>query len=470
MKLILVLALVAVNYITAAPLDDEYSLIQEFDREQSSVISYDGSDLLPLKEFFNIRDWNAVDERSTRSQAADFIKEKVSVYYSIDPSKAMKELAEVGNLLRLAYSGAKGYKCSTPILEVMSTYQDLIKDSLITTSTFVEIVIKALKYHKYAIMFAEKGKGDEKKMQLSIKYLAKCSEMAGRMAVESQLLVDQSDKLTIKAVDALLTANTDYTGSQAEKKRIQESINKVKVAQKKQESIKNDLQKAIAEESRKEAENSAIASENTGLGIFVKIITIGIVDLDKSKRAEAERQAEIARKARVQYQQQERLNNAELAASVTTLMQSTGVQNDLKKAIYGLDITIKTMGKVKTIFLNAKTFWTGVRKHVESLAATQDQLDDLANDEDFHEEYIEEISMSGYSWLAVGKICRMSALAITEVNKGMDATMRNIPTSTEATQLIKELGEKILKGLKEDQEAIDKELASDKNQPRKTTF
>ena len=41
----------------------------------------------------------------------------------------------------------------------------------------------------------------------------------------------------------------------------------------------------------------------------------------------------------------------------------------------------------------------------------------------------------------------------------MDATMRNIPTSTEATQLIKELGEKILKGLKEDQEAIDKELA-----------
>jgi len=466
----LIVALLALQYAAAAPVDDEYSLIQEFDKEQADVLSYDASDVLPLKQFFDIRDWNAVEERSTRSQAVGFIKEKMNVYYSIDPSKAMKELAEVGTLLRLAYSGSKGYKCSTPILEVMSTYQDLIKDSLITTSTFVEIVLKALKYHKYAIMFAEKGKGDQRKMELSIKYLRKCSEMAGRMAVESQTLIDKSDRLTIKAVDALLTANRDYTGSVAEKQRIQEYINNVTVEQKRQESLKTDLQKAIAEETKKERENSAIAAERSGLGIFVQIITIGIVDIDKPKQKEAERQAEIARKARIEYQRQERENNAELAASVTTLMQSKDNKNNLQKAIYGLDITIKTMGKVKTIFLNAKTFWIGVKKHVESLAASQEQLEDLAMDEDFHEDYVDEISMSGYSWLAVGKICRMSALAIQNVNKEMDATMRNIPTSEEAKQLIKELGEKILKGLKEDNEAIEKELNSKKNQPKKKTF
>merc|ERR1719431_2034187 len=108
-----------------------------------------------------------------------------------------------------------------------------------------------------------------------------------------------------------------------------------------------------------------------------------------------------ARAARINWQRKQMQNNAELAATVEKLMQTTDEKNELDKAIYGLEITIKTLGKVKTIFLNAKVFWLGVKKHVESLAASQEEMEEYGEDEDLHGELEEAIMNSGYSWLSV---------------------------------------------------------------------
>merc|ERR1712015_19385 len=131
-------------------------------------------------------------------------------------------------------------------------------------------------------------------MEKSIKYLRKCSVMAERMAAETQTLINKSDKLIDLALDALLTANEDHVGSVAERNRIEQFVNATKAEQARQEQIKNDLAKRVAEEKRKEKENAALATESSGLGIFIQVITIGIVDIDRAKKAEAAKQAELA--------------------------------------------------------------------------------------------------------------------------------------------------------------------------------
>lgn len=182
-------------------------------------------------------------------------------------------------------------------------------------------------------------------------------------------------------------------------------------------------------------------------------------DLAKAAR---DREA-IARQTRIDYQQKQLDNNAELAATVQKLMNNKEEKDYLDKAIAGLDITIKTLGKVKTIFLNAKVFWVGVKKHVESLAATQEELQDYAEDEDLREEYVAGAVESGYSWLTVGKICRMSALKIREVDKGVDEIMNDLPTEAEARVLIESIGAQIIADIADENKDIEKEIKSDHN-------
>lgn len=305
-------------------------------------------------------------------------------------------------------------------------------------------------------------------MEHSIKYLKKCSILAGRMAEESQKLVDQADKLIRLAVDALLSANKDWNGSKNETRRIEKMIKQIKLDQAKQEEIKKDLDKMIKDQTEKEKESTALAKEKSGglMGI-IKALTLGVINPNKGAVEAAERAAEEARKARIEFQEKQKANNLELQRSIEKLMDATSEKERIKKAVLGLDVTIQTMGKVKTIFLNAKVFWIGVKKHVESISANQDQLEELAEDELFHEEYLEEVSYSGYSWLAVGKTCRMAALAIREVDKGVDDIMRNIPNEKEAAELIKNLGGKILEGIKDDNEEIEENIKEDKKAGKK---
>lgn len=516
------------------------------------------------REFFDINGPDGIESRSNSDQAKDYVQGKIKVYYSIDPEIAMKKLAEVGSLLRLAYAGSKGHSSSSPIIKVMSSYQDLVKDSLITSQAYVEIVLKALKYHKYAAIFVEKDL-----LEKSIKYLRKCSTMATRMATETQTLIDKSDDLKNLAVDALIAANDDYVGSKAEKAKLTKLINELKLEQAKQESMKGDLNKMVEEAREEERRNGAVAKEKEFLGmiigIFVPLATTvmtvalplligdepekfqapvlpvspqveedeliksfrysreellkniesrhpmeesndeesyylteestyskrsgglggligGILGQNKpaqanggepgcgggsgidGQAAQARCREAAARASRINFQRQQLKNNAALVETVEKLMSTKDSGKKLDQALLGLEVTIKTLGKVKTIFLNAKVFWMGVQKHVLSLAASQEELDDYAEDEDLREEYAEALMESGYSWLTVGKICRLSALKIRHVSNGVDEIMTNLPSEKEAKELVTQIGLKIFGDIKDDTKAIDEELKSKQNQ------
>ena len=109
---------------------------------------------LALKEIFNINGWDAIEERSNVPYIKIIVEQKVQTFYTINVEDAMKKLSQVGQLLQLAYSGSKGFPCSKEVLTVLSNYQDLVKDSVITSSTFVEVVLKSLNFHKVALVFS----------------------------------------------------------------------------------------------------------------------------------------------------------------------------------------------------------------------------------------------------------------------------------------------------------------------------
>jgi len=506
------LLLVAVGLCAAAPMNEEREIEQiEQDAEKYTYTWKSNDDISTLspRDFFDITSWDAIEAKSNMPQALSTVKDKLQVYYSVDPSEAMKKLAEVGSLLRIAYAGSKGFPSSTAIVKVMSGYQNLVKDSLITSATFVEIVLKALKYHKLAAIFAGKSTPQARDVEKALKYLKKCATMADRMAQESQTLIDKSDALVNLALDALVQANQDFVGSKQEQARIQDVIDQLKAQKAGRDQLKNDLAARIAEAKKNEEKNAALAGEKETWGVVLDVfqpllqigITAGVAALgdepmydgeapatsapapvtappapvpkDCSKAAtmegikgqaqEARCREENARRLRVHYQQQQLVNNADLAKTIEALVNKKASKDKLDKSIYGLDITIKVLGQVRTIFLNAKTFWVGVKKHTEALAGTQEEFEDYAEDPDLMSEFMESLERSGYSWLTLGKICRASALTIRQVDKGVDNMMNNLPTEAEAEKLIEELGAEILKDIKEDNEVIKAEIESKHN-------
>lgn len=504
------LLLVAVGLCASAPMDEDREMDTiEQDSKSFSYTWKSNDDITTLspRDFFDITSWDQIEAKSNMPQAISTVKDKLQVYYSVDPSEAMKKLAEVGSLLRLAYAGSKQFPSSTAIVKVMSNYQNLVKDSLIASSTFVEIVLKALKYHKLAAIFAGKDTPSASDISKSLKYLKKCSVMADRMAEESQKLIDSADALTNLALDALVQANQDFVGSKAEQKHLQEVIDKLKAEKAYRDDLRTNLGKRVEEAKKNEEKNAALAGEKETWGVVLDVfqpllqigVTAGIAALgdepmedapatlppapvtaapapvpkDCSKAAtldgikgqaqEARCREENARRLRVHYQQQQLVNNADLAKTLELLVSKKSSKDSLDKAIYGLDITIKVLGQVRTIFLNAKTFWVGVKKHTESLAGTQEEFEDYAEDPDLMGEFMESLERSGYSWLTLGKICRASALTIKEVDKSVDSMMNNLPTEKEAEKLIDELGAEILKDIKEDNAVIEAEIDAKHN-------
>jgi len=118
------------------------------------------------------------------------------------------------------------------------------------------------------------------------------------------------------------------------------------------------------------------------------------------------------------------------------------IENDLEQAVISLEVTIKTLGNVKTVFLNTKQFWEGVHRHCKSLTANE-EVEDLC-DPDLKDEFMDAIKQSGFCWLSLGKINRTAALAIRAVDETVDNIMIDLPRKEEADKLVRELTSAIL--------------------------
>jgi len=151
---------------------------------------------------------------------------------------------------------------------------------------------------------------------------------------------------------------------------------------------------------------------------------------------------------RAAYQKEMIQQNADLKKSLKLLASSQSEENSIEQAIQALEISVKALGRIITIFGNAKKFWLGVQKHCEHLVENRNIAEVLVDDED---EFIEEMKHSALYWISLGNITRIAALAIAKVDKGVDEIMINLPTREESSNLVQSLSKEMIETLdKED--------------------
>merc|ERR1712080_71407 len=321
----------------------------------------------------------------------------------------------------------------------------------IACSTFVSVSLKSLKFHKVAYVLAQKNKH-----QKALAILTKCADLAGKMAEESDKLVKKADALVQLSFGALLQANDDSNATLKQKDELKKRTDLLKAELKNKETQSKSFVKLIQDAKDDEKKAGIEARINETLSTVASFIPDWGRASEKTgqlSQEAREREAE-ARKTRRKLQEQERDNNAVIAEAVEKLKNSKFEDNELEKAINSLEITVNSMGKIKTVFLNAKQFWVGVQKHCEELKDT-DILESFADD-DTKAEFLDEIKTSGLGWMALGKVNLEAAIAMKSVDKNIDDIMCNLPNKKEADEMIQNLSTELLTSLKSENEQIQK--------------
>ncbi len=160
---------------------------------------------------------------------------------------------------------------------------------------------------------------------------------------------------------------------------------------------------------------------------------------EKEQNVYLKREEEAALKRAV-IQKEEREANADLKKSVVLLEGLNEGDDELSKSIASLEVAVKTLGKVKTVFENVRLFWKGVEAQCQSLSNIE-VLKLLGDDED--DDFSSEIVNAAWNWCVLGQICIKSSSAIAGVDKKVDDIMKNLPSASETKQLIQQAAQQI---------------------------
>lgn len=491
-----------------------------------------------------------IDEAVENPQVLERVEEYTqNKFNQINVTTTMRDLSQVGQLLKLTYVGSKGFSCSREIVSILMDYQSLIKASNGACGIFVKNSLMSLKTHRLALEIAEKGKFDT-----ALKQLAGCTKLAEKMIETSTGLVLKSTELVNQAKSAMLAAHSDEILSNKQKEEIMTTLNNLEAKEASLKSRTADFREMIEEERKREAQAIKEANDASKKGLLLStmamigktIVTVGVAvlplklagsdtansslanlgtslqkmlaeksvaeqalqtveeelavkqeqlktasDEDKGKINEkiasllvnvrfkkealksqsdawretqdklnaktqtANDRAADAAKKRFELQQEQLKDNADLAESVAKLKGIKVVNNNLSQAIISLEITIKTLGKVKTVFENTRVFWEAVKTHCEELS-NMETLQNLA-DPDLQIEFVEAIKSSGLNWLTLGRINLLAARSMKDVNQNVDTIMNHLPTKEEAIDLFPRLVKALSMQIEETQKALTSE-------------
>lgn len=223
--------------------------------------------------------------------------------------------------------------------------------------------------------------------------------------------------------------------------------------------LKVDLANTVKEEDKKKIEKD-IAEKTSSIASLRETAQ----ELSKKLKEQSDQQQKVGNSAREAEMQaaQERANlqkqlreqNGELKKSLQLLSSTNEEKNYVEQAITALEVSIKSLGRVVTIFGNTKLFWEGVKKQCNALAGMTDTASDWV-DMDCKEEFINEIKLSALNWLSLGNITRIAALSMIEVNGNVDKIMSDLPTQEESNDLIKKIVPEMIEELeKEDNQGL----------------
>lgn len=229
------------------------------------------------------------------------------------------------------------------------------------------------------------------------------------------------------------------------------------------EKKKAELAKAeCALEAEKDAEKKQqLKMEIVGLTSEIKALdkskaeARGVLDSlreQKNKEADSasEREARL-HEERVRLQERERTAHADLAGAVARLKGTTAENDTIGQALASLDLAIKSLGRIKTVFENTRAYWEAVKSHCDKLA----DVSDLKMFQDMEDEFIEAITDSWCSWLVLGKINHTAVTTMESVMAKVDGIMDDLPTADEAKLRLAPMFEQIEIEMKQESASLD---------------
>ncbi|KAN0030384.1 hypothetical protein ACTA71_010149 [Dictyostelium dimigraforme] len=194
------------------------------------------------------------------------VNNNLKLYASISVNDAMKSLATVGDLLKVANAAAHGFPCSVPIIQILSEYQSLVNDTVNTCSTFVFNCIAAINQHALALRIAADFP------QKSMGLISKTAEKAKEMADQSQVLVDFAKKLVDKSTEALTMATGDQKDTMAAEREVIKKQGELEAQAAKLQSEIADLKEQVAEFKELAEKAGKEAAEQRKIGMILQIV------------------------------------------------------------------------------------------------------------------------------------------------------------------------------------------------------
>lgn len=205
---------------------------------QAAIIAFPISELL----------WSSSADLVAAASANKAVLQRAKdSFHDINVDATFRDLVQVGNLLQVALTAAGNQKCSKPILQIMSAYQDVVVLCVQTSGSFENACVGSLRIHKLVKKAFEK-----KKIDFAFKKYGECAALANTMADGARELANRVEVLKKHATDALVLAKDDMVDNEKAQQDVEELMRTLKgqeaFIKSTLDSLTKELEEARAEE------------------------------------------------------------------------------------------------------------------------------------------------------------------------------------------------------------------------------
>lgn len=206
----------------------------------------------PVMEFMDVGD---IAIALQNPEVETLVLQTAQRYHRIDVRSVMSDFKQVASLLAYAYQKSEGFNASAASARILSKYQTVIKDSLLTTTQFLDRCVTGLSYHRDAVEALDAGKDLDHVFRL----FSRCVGLAQRMADQSAKLAEKAENLKDLAEEALGLAINDRNISEEQKRAIQLEMQQTKAEQNTLTAKMHELETSVREQ--QEAMNIALQQQ-----------------------------------------------------------------------------------------------------------------------------------------------------------------------------------------------------------------
>ncbi|KDO21688.1 hypothetical protein SPRG_13026 [Saprolegnia parasitica CBS 223.65] len=359
--------------------------------------------------------------------------------------QCMQSLKDAAYYLETAIAASHGHPCNTSIIGLTSRYQTLVVDTDIACANYLSSSMEALKYYKYAFFFVGEGDIDEAKTLLQA-----TADIAASLEAIAEALEQQSTTAVREAEASLEVTSKASALAHETKDKAAQARDAASALKEEREKRKTDEENAInaakttldaAARARQVQDNVDMADINVLWGLC-RVSREG--ERAKLKHLQELENAQWTEYLIVLKKQQE--NNQAINDLALELASLDAKGATYERAVKALEMTVTTLGGIKTCFEEVRKFWAMLKNHCHKIAGPNTILETsfMAVAQKGTGLLVKVMTDDWYRWLALAKTNYAAVLGMADVKTTVARIMSTLPNSAEASKRLPAL----IKGLK----------------------